>query len=100
MALPQGLKTSLNKYREISSDIYQKYIPVIEDNTDIGTFASPILSVPEVYNEFVGALINRIVAEEILFGEYSPNGKLDNIEEELIQKARENVMRRMENKVV
>lgn len=45
------------------------------------------------------ALINRIVAEEILFGEYSPNGKLDNIEEELIQKARENVMRRMENKV-
>ena len=65
MALPQGLKTSLNKYREISSDIYQKYIPVIEDNTDIGTFASPILSVPEVYNEFVGALINRIVDTQI-----------------------------------
>lgn len=65
MALSQGLKTSLNKYREISSDIYQKYIPVIEDNTDIGTFASPILSVPEVYNEFVGALINRIVDTQI-----------------------------------
>ena len=65
MGLPQGLKTSLNKYREISSDIYQKYIPVIEDNTDIGTFASPILSVPEVYNEFVGALINRIVDTQI-----------------------------------
>ena len=65
MALPQGLKTSLNKYREISSDIYQKYIPVIEDNTDIGTFASPILNVPEVYNEFVGALINRIVDTQI-----------------------------------
>lgn len=45
------------------------------------------------------ALINRRVAEEILFGEYSPNEKLDNIEEELIQKARENVMRRIENKV-
>ena len=45
------------------------------------------------------ALINRRVAEEILFGEYSPNEKLDNVEEELIQKARENVMRRIENKV-
>ena len=45
------------------------------------------------------ALINRRVAEEILFGEYSPNEKLDNVEEALIQKARENVMRRIENKV-
>ena len=45
------------------------------------------------------ALINRRVAEEILFGEYSPNEKLENIEEELLYKARENVMKRIENKV-
>ena len=45
------------------------------------------------------ALINRRVAEEILFGEYSSNEKLENIEEELLYKARENVMRRIENKV-
>ena len=45
------------------------------------------------------ALINRRVAEEILFGEYSPNSKLENVEEELLSKARENVMRRIENKV-
>ena len=45
------------------------------------------------------ALINRRVAEEILFGEYSPNEKMENIEEELLYKARENVMRRIENKV-
>lgn len=45
------------------------------------------------------ALINRRVAEEILFGEYSPNEKLKNIGEELLYKARENVMRRIENKV-
>ena len=45
------------------------------------------------------ALINRRVAEEILFGEYSPNEKLENIEEESLYKARENVMRRIENKV-
>ena len=59
--LPKGLKNSLNKIREISSDIYQKYIPIIDDNTDISTFASPILTYPEVYNEFCSALINRIV---------------------------------------
>ena len=57
----QGLKTSLNQLREISSEIYHKYIPIIDDNTDIGAFANPILTVPEVYNEFCNALINRIV---------------------------------------
>lgn len=45
------------------------------------------------------ALINRRVAEEILFGEYSPNGKLDYVSEELIEKARENVMYRIEKKI-
>ena len=65
MALPKGLQTSLNKYREISTDIYQRYIPVIEDDTDIGTFASPILSVPEVQNEFISALVNRIVYTQV-----------------------------------
>ncbi len=57
----QGLKTSLNQLREISSEIYHKYIPIIDDNTDIGAFANPILTVPEVYNEFCNALVNRIV---------------------------------------
>ena len=59
--LPKGLKNSLNKLREMSSDIYQKYIPIIDDDTDISSFASPILTFPEVYNEFCSSLINRIV---------------------------------------
>lgn len=45
------------------------------------------------------ALINRRIAEEILFGKYSPNGKLKNINEELLCKARENVITRIKNKV-
>lgn len=45
------------------------------------------------------ALINRRVAEEILFGKYSPNEQLSNTEEELIKKARVNVMRRIKNKI-
>lgn len=57
----EGLKTSLNQLREISSEIYHKYIPIIDDTTDIGAFANPILTIPEVYNEFCNSLINRIV---------------------------------------
>ena len=56
-----GLVTSLNAIREISSEIYHQYVPIIDDSTDISKFAEPILNVPEVYNEFCNALVNRIV---------------------------------------
>ena len=56
-----GLKTSLNKLREISSDIYQKYIPIIDADTDISQFANPIMSVPVVMNEFCDVLVNKLV---------------------------------------
>ena len=56
-----GLVTSLNAIREISSEIYHRYVPIIDEATDISKFAEPILSVPEVYNEFCDALVNRIV---------------------------------------
>ena len=57
----EGLITSLNQLREVSSEIYHRYVPIIDENTDIGKFAEPILKVPEVYNEFCNALVNRIV---------------------------------------
>jgi hypothetical protein len=57
----EGLVTSLNKLRELSSDLYHQYVPIIDDATDISKFAEPILTVPEVYNEFCNALVNRIV---------------------------------------
>ena len=57
----KGLKTSLNAIREISSEIYHQYIPEIDEDTDISRLAEPIFSVPEVYNEFCQALVNRIV---------------------------------------
>ena len=41
MSVSQGLKNSLNKIREISSEIYHQYIPVIEDDKDSGTLAQP-----------------------------------------------------------
>lgn len=59
--IKEGLKNSLNKLREISSEIYTQYVPVITDDTNIGEFANPILEVPQVMNEFIGNLVNRIV---------------------------------------
>lgn len=61
MPVSQGLKTSLNAIREISSEIYHQYVPIIDDDTDIGTFGAPILNTPVVMNEFISSLVNRIV---------------------------------------
>ena len=57
----EGLVTSLNQIREISSDIFHRYIPIIDSTTDIGRYAEPILSMPEVYNEWCNALMNKLV---------------------------------------
>ena len=62
----ESLVTSLNRIREVSSTIYHQYIPELTSNSDIGKLAQPVLSVPEVYNEFCNALINRIVYTQFL----------------------------------
>ena len=56
-----SLVTSLNAIREISSEIYHRYVPIIDENTDIATFANPIMEYPVVYNEFQEALVNKLV---------------------------------------
>lgn len=65
-----GLKQSLNMLREISSDIYHMYVPVIDSDTDISALANPVLTVPEVYNEFYNKLVNRIVYTQFLNKSY------------------------------
>lgn len=60
----EGLKTSLNAIREMSiqnGTAYHQYVPIIDDNTDIGTFGAPILNTPVVMNQFLNMLVNRIV---------------------------------------
>lgn len=57
----EGLKTSLNAIREISSEIYHRYVPIIDETTDIASFANPIMNYPVVYNEFQNQLINKLV---------------------------------------
>ena len=60
----QGLVTSLNAIREASvseGTIYHQYLPIVDQNTDIGTFGTPILNNTPVMNEFMNRLVNRIV---------------------------------------
>lgn len=59
-----GLVNSLNRIREISSDIYHQYIPILDENTDISAFGQPILNYQVVQNEFMSALFNRIAATQ------------------------------------
>ena len=60
----QGLITSLNAIREASvseGTIYHQYLPIVDDNTDISAFGTPILNNTPVMNEFMNRLVNRIV---------------------------------------
>lgn len=68
MAIKEGLKVSLNKIRETSIEnntLYHRYVPEIMDDTDIGSFASPILDNPQVANEFMNVLVQRIVYTQV-----------------------------------
>ena len=60
----QGLITSLNAIREASvseGTIYHQYLPIVDDQTDIASFGTPILNNTAVMNEFMNRLVNRIV---------------------------------------
>lgn len=68
-----GLINQLNAIREISSEIYHQYVPVVTPTTNINDFASPILnnSLQVVRNEFVENLIGRIVSTQVVAKMYS-----------------------------
>lgn len=66
--IAEGLRTTLNKIRETSIEnntLYNKYVPEILPTSDIGSFASPILSNPQVMNEFMNVLVQRIVYTQV-----------------------------------
>lgn len=68
MPIPEGLMTSLNQIRETSianNTLYHRYVPEILPTTDIGSFASPILENPNVMNEFMNVLVQRIVYTQV-----------------------------------
>ena len=68
MAIREGLRIALNEIRETSIDngtLYARYVDEILPSTDIGTFAAPLLEMPQVMNEFISNLVQRIVYTQI-----------------------------------
>lgn len=68
MGIKVGLRTALNQIRETSIEnntLYAKYVDEILPSTDIGSFASPILSNPTILNEFMNVLVQRIVYTQV-----------------------------------
>ena len=68
MAIPEGLRTSLNAIRETSIEnntLYAKYVTEILPDTDIVSWSAPILADQTVENEFMHQLIKRIVYTQV-----------------------------------
>lgn len=51
------------------------------------------------FNSFEEAIINRQVAERILFGDFSPTERLIDISEDILLSAKNNVLKRLEGKI-
>ena len=68
MAIREGLRVALNQIRETSIDdgtLYARYVDEILPSTDIGTFSAPLLENPNLMNEFIQSLVQRIVYTQI-----------------------------------
>ena len=66
-----GLITALNSIRQVIPEIYHQHIPVVNATTNINDYATPILSNKQLFNEFVPALITRIVETKIVAKRYT-----------------------------
>lgn len=68
MAIPEGLQVALNEIRETSiqnDTLYAKFIDDVYPTTDITAWSAPMLTNPQLMNEFFGALIQRIIYTQI-----------------------------------
>lgn len=66
--IPEGLRVALNEIRETSIEngtLYAKSIDEVLPTTDISSFAMPLLSNPNLVNEFLDVLAKRIVYTSI-----------------------------------
>lgn len=61
MELKEGLRNSINEIRDMSSNLYQRSVPFIEEDTPIENLSAPLLSMPKLMNEFIDVLVQRVV---------------------------------------
>lgn len=61
MSLKEGLRNSVNEIRDMSSSLYQRRVPFIEEDSAIENLSTPLLSMPKLMNEFIDVLVQRVV---------------------------------------
>lgn len=64
-----GLLKALDEIRETSianNTLYHRQVPAVDVTTSISAFGQPILENPEVANEFISTLLNRIAYTAVL----------------------------------
>lgn len=60
MSVKDGLITSLNEVRNLSSNLYQNTIPELTSESGIEVIATPLLQYPNLMNEFINVLVQKI----------------------------------------
>ena len=62
----KGLIIALNDLRDHTSDEYKKYITELNEESGIEKLSSPLLAMPNLYNEFCNVLVQRIVYTQVI----------------------------------
>lgn len=74
----KGLIIALNDLRDHTSDEYKKYITELTEESGIEQLSGPLLSMPNLYNEFCNVLVQRIVYTQVMSQVYqSPLKELE-----------------------
>lgn len=66
--IPEGFRVALNELRETAirdGKLYAQSVDQILPDTDIGSWSAPILANPDLMNEFMSMLVQRIVYTQI-----------------------------------
>lgn len=69
MPIKEGFRTALNSVRETliqNNQLYEQYIDEILPTTNIGEWGAPILNMPQLRNDFVNVLVQRLVYTQIV----------------------------------
>ena len=62
----KGLVNSINAIREISSNEYKSLVPMIDETSTIDTISTPLLNYPNLLNEFVNSLVQKIAYSQVV----------------------------------
>lgn len=60
MSVKTGLVNSINQIRTLSSNEYQRTVPEITTESGIETISAPLLQYPNLMNEFINVLVQKI----------------------------------------